>query len=113
MNKPHSYSYVSPQKRAHRTAEILQLGVHRHQHFIDRETNTMTTTGAPGPQDGSIEGSIQSTMWLQEWNYGEYEGLTISDIRNRRGQTENEEWSIWKEGCPGGECVFYALSVTL
>ena len=74
----------------------------------------MTTTGAPGPQGGSIEGSIQSTTWLQEWNYGKYEGLTVADIRNRRGQTENEEWSIWKEGCPGGECVSHpSLSLSM
>ena len=35
---------------------------------------------------------------LEEWNYGYYEGLRSSEIRHtRRG------WSVWRDGCPGGE----------
>ncbi|KAJ7071162.1 histidine phosphatase superfamily, partial [Mycena amicta] len=33
-----------------------------------------------------------------EWNYGEYEGLLSSEIK-----AKNPTWSIWKDGCPGGE----------
>jgi broad specificity phosphatase PhoE len=35
---------------------------------------------------------------LVEWDYGEYEGITTAEIRERR-----PGWSLWRDGCPGGE----------
>jgi probable phosphoglycerate mutase len=35
---------------------------------------------------------------LHEWDYGEYEGLTTPEIRERV-----PDWSLWRDGCPGGE----------
>jgi probable phosphoglycerate mutase len=35
---------------------------------------------------------------LQEWDYGDYEGLTTPQIRDLR-----QDWSLWRDGCPGGE----------
>jgi broad specificity phosphatase PhoE len=37
---------------------------------------------------------------LAEWNYGDYEGLTTSEIRERRPR-----WSVWDQGPAGGETV--------
>jgi broad specificity phosphatase PhoE len=35
---------------------------------------------------------------LMEWDYGDYEGLTSAQIRERR-----PGWDLWRDGCPGGE----------
>jgi len=41
---------------------------------------------------------------LMEWDYGDYEGITSAEIRQiRQRQGYQEQWDIWKDGCPGGE----------
>jgi broad specificity phosphatase PhoE len=35
---------------------------------------------------------------LREWDYGDYEGVTTSAIRE-----QHPDWTIWRDGCPGGE----------
>ena len=37
---------------------------------------------------------------LKEWNYGDYEGLTSKEIREK-----NPNWNVFKDGAPGGESV--------
>jgi len=40
---------------------------------------------------------------LQEWDYGQYEGLTSAAIQAQRRAVGEAPWSLWREGCPGGE----------
>ena len=40
---------------------------------------------------------------LREWDYGELEGLTTSEIRTRGG--EFSQWTIWRGPVPGGETI--------
>jgi probable phosphoglycerate mutase len=37
---------------------------------------------------------------LVEWDYGQYEGRTSADIL-----TEQPDWQLFRDGCPGGESV--------
>jgi len=41
-----------------------------------------------------------TTEAVGEWDYGDYEGLTSDQIREK-----NPTWDIWADGCPGGESV--------
>jgi probable phosphoglycerate mutase len=40
----------------------------------------------------------ETTDGLLEWDYGEYEGITTPQIRERR-----PDWNLWRDGCPAGE----------
>jgi broad specificity phosphatase PhoE len=60
---------TSPLQRARRTCELAGLGAAAH---VDPN--------------------------LVEWDYGEYEGRTLADIRAQR-----PGWSVYRDGCPGGE----------
>lgn len=42
--------------------------------------------------------SIEPSDALLEWDYGDYDGLTTDEIRERRAG-----WVLWRDGCPGGE----------
>jgi len=41
-----------------------------------------------------------TTEDVREWDYGDYEGLTSEQIREKA-----PKWDIWGDGCPGGESV--------
>jgi broad specificity phosphatase PhoE len=60
---------VSPRQRATETCKLAGLGDHAQ---VDDD--------------------------LQEWDYGDYEGLTTPEIRANR-----PDWNLWRDGCPAGE----------
>jgi probable phosphoglycerate mutase len=45
-----------------------------------------------------LDSRAQVSADLLEWDYGDYEGLTTPEIRERQ-----PDWSLWRDGCPGGE----------
>src|SRR5262245_15599921 len=61
--------FTSPLKRAHRTCELAGFGAVAE---VDPD--------------------------LVEWDYGQYEGRTSSDILKER-----PDWQLFRDGCPGGE----------
>jgi broad specificity phosphatase PhoE len=75
--------WISPRRRALKTFELL-FGK-----TIGKESNSVTVT-----ED------------IAEWDYGEYEGLLISQIKERRreqGLDIGSSYDIWRDGCEGGE----------
>jgi probable phosphoglycerate mutase len=100
------YRYCSPRINARRTAEILQLGIHNHLHFLDRETGKKWKTPSE-IQGETVDSYIHLTKWLEEWDYGDYEGMTLHGIQEARVKEYGDPtWDIWREGCPGGEYVY-------
>lgn len=62
-------AFTSPLQRAARTCELAGFG-----------------------------GVAETDPDLAEWNYGQYEGLTSSQILQQR-----PDWDLFRDGCPGGE----------
>jgi probable phosphoglycerate mutase len=76
--------WVSPRKRALHTFELL-LGDDRARLSAD---------------------DVTVTEDIAEWDYGEYEGLVVQDIHQRRkqqGLDREKPFSVWRDGCEGGE----------
>ncbi|KAL8674794.1 MAG: hypothetical protein Q9168_000775 [Polycauliona sp. 1 TL-2023] len=74
--------WVSPRRRAQQTCQLIFSGT------------------------GDIADKTTLTEDIAEWNYGDYEGLVVGEIRTRRkekGLDKEREWNIWRDGCEGGE----------
>ena len=61
--------------------------------------------------DEKIKNSIPFTVDedVREWDYGQYEGLKTAEIvklRKDKGLDPDSKWSIWRDGCEGGEQHF-------
>ncbi len=78
--------WVSPRKRAQQTSGLLFNG--------------------DGDRGSDIAEKVTLTEDIAEWDYGDYEGLVVGEIRARRkekGLDREREWDIWRDGCEGGE----------
>jgi broad specificity phosphatase PhoE len=55
---------------------------------------------------GKESNNITVTEDIAEWDYGKYEGLVVAQIKERRrkqGLDVGSSFSIWRDGCEGGE----------
>lgn len=77
--------WVSPRKRAQETFRLLFGATDSDTHITDK---------------------VILTEDIAEWDYGDYEGMVVQEIRARRkeiGLDREREWNIWRDGCEGGE----------
>ncbi|KAI7159876.1 phosphoglycerate mutase-like protein [Hortaea werneckii] len=104
-----AHIYVSPRKRAQRTLELLGLGCkepipwHQHGDIAAPNAGGDTVGVAEEEQTAGTAAKIEITEAVREWDYGDYEGVTSQEIRERREEKGQGEWDIWRDGCPGGE----------
>jgi broad specificity phosphatase PhoE len=75
-----------------RTLVPLLRGVHFDHVFTSPRQRARRTAELAGQPDGIVETD------LAEWDYGDYDGLKIEEIRAQR-----PNWDIYLDGCPGGE----------
>ncbi|KAK3168992.1 hypothetical protein OEA41_005440 [Lepraria neglecta] len=89
-----AHIYVSPRHRAQRTLELLDIGCRDKLPWQESRNHTL---------DIRTNAKVQITEDIQEWDYGEYEGITSLEIEERRKEKGEGKWDIWRDGCPGGE----------
>lgn len=54
----------------------------------------------------SEDEKVSVTEDIAEWDYGDYEGMKVGEIRRLRREREldeGREWSVWRDGCERGE----------
>ncbi|KAF2472658.1 phosphoglycerate mutase [Lindgomyces ingoldianus] len=52
------------------------------------------------------DNKVTFTEDITEWDYGDYEGLLVGEIRAgrvERGLDKERGWNIWRDGCEGGD----------
>ncbi|KAL8826858.1 MAG: hypothetical protein Q9170_007241 [Blastenia crenularia] len=92
-----AHIYVSPRKRAQKTLELLNLGC--------RDRLPWQKQQQVKPLDIRTDAKVQIVEDIREWDYGDYEGLTSTTIKEKRNKNGEGSWDIWRDGCPGGEYV--------
>ncbi|RMD45042.1 hypothetical protein DV735_g228, partial [Chaetothyriales sp. CBS 134920] len=98
-----SHIYVSPRTRAQRTLELLGISSqHPFPWKVDGNVNKDSSNDDTPTQH--TEANVSICPDIAEWDYGDYEGITSAEIRQRRReQGLDEHWDIWRDGCPNGE----------
>ncbi|KAL9032298.1 MAG: hypothetical protein Q9214_008026 [Letrouitia sp. 1 TL-2023] len=92
--------YVSPRSRARRTLELLDLGCREPYPWQQQQQQQHGSDG----EGVRTEAKTEVLEAIREWDYGAYEGLTSTQIRELRSKEGKDGvWDIWRDGCEGGE----------
>jgi broad specificity phosphatase PhoE len=78
--------------------EAGALGRHLRGLEVDRVLSSPLTRATATARLAGFGDRLETTDALLEFDYGEYEGLTTSEIRAVR-----PGWDLFRDGCPGGE----------
>ncbi|KIW32661.1 uncharacterized protein PV07_04190 [Cladophialophora immunda] len=98
-----AHIYASPRRRALQTVKLLDLGVN------DRLPSNVVLSFT---SDARLEHRRTHAFFsineeLREWDYGDYEGMTVQDVwqeRQERGlDKDGRRWNIFVDGCEVGE----------
>jgi probable phosphoglycerate mutase len=81
-------------------AEARALGRHLRGLEVDRVLSSPLTRATATAALAGFGDRVELTDALLEVDYGEYEGLTTTEIRASR-----PGWDLFRDGCPGGETV--------
>ncbi|HEV8424702.1 MAG TPA: histidine phosphatase family protein [Actinomycetes bacterium] len=81
-------------------AEARSLGAHLRGLEVDRVLSSPLTRALATAKLAGFGDLLQMSPALLEFDYGDYEGLTTSEIRAGR-----PGWDLFRDGCPGGESV--------
>lgn len=99
--------WVSPRQRATRTFRLLFSDVEKHSDARERSEQSSTVAGIHEGILAQGNGSIEISEDIREWDYDEYEGMKASeviDLRKKRClEQDGLRWSVWRDGCEGGE----------
>ncbi|KAF3903126.1 hypothetical protein ABW21_db0205684 [Orbilia brochopaga] len=94
-----AHVWVSPRTRARQTFDLL---------FSSASSATpvgeIGSSGSNATQLGEEKVTVAED--IAEWDYGDYEGLLVGEIRagrKERGLDGEKAWNIWRDGCEGGE----------
>ena len=81
-------------------AEAKALGQHLRGLEVDRVLSSPMARAVTTARLAGFGDRLETTDALLEFDYGDYEGLTTSEIRASR-----PGWDLFRDGCPGGETV--------
>ncbi|KAK0745644.1 putative phosphoglycerate mutase [Schizothecium vesticola] len=89
------------------TAKLLDPAKLAHIFVSPRKRAQQTLQGLLGGELAGAGVEVTTTEDVAEWDYGDYEGMVVSEIRARRRKNglddEGRVWNVWRDGCEGGE----------